>query len=178
MSSPESPSPSPEALRERWLAEVNAKIESLGQRGDLVRLPESHPDFEALRGKTILMIDDLKELLAGFLPTLVVATEGHGDIIRHDQQTVEELAVEIAARNPDILLLDNTLRVGVRGPSVAKQLRSQSWTGKIIGFSADPSTENDFADGGADGFVEKIGSPMTAVRQVRLIIRDLLGPKK
>ncbi|MDP2692420.1 MAG: hypothetical protein Q8O88_02130 [bacterium] len=143
---------------ERLKGLVNKKLKEMGSSSVYNKISQLLPETEAreaLRDKKILYVDDLLNLLEIFLPALIVASDGHADILQYTGQSIEELTKQILNINPDILLLDYHLSETLKGHSVSHYLREQNFNGNIIGFSSDTNTSYQFEEAGANGSIDK-----------------------
>ena len=117
----------------------------------------SKEKYAPLRGRSILMVDDTDGDIRNYMPELTVATNGNASFIHFNYKiSVDELLAAILAQNPEIILMDYNLGYSrnVKGTDVIKELISQGFAGKIIGFSSD-SLNNKFENAGAIGTVVK-----------------------
>lgn len=147
--------PNLETNKEAILGKINQKLAALGSKSEWLRSPEFFPEYEMLKGKTILMVDDIKEVIEGFVPDLMVATNGNASFIQHGQQTIEELVDEIMKANPNIVLLDYNLAQDIKGDVVARLLKEKGFAGESIGFSSENEHAGKFMKAGALGCIEK-----------------------
>jgi|GEM_PF-4402494 len=144
----------PEAQNQALLEKINACLEKLGSTSKWIKAPEFLPEYEALRDKKILLVDDVVNVIEGYIPDLVVATQGKADFILYNGETLEQLVQHILQTNSDIVLVDYNLSQSLKGDRVIKEMRNQ-FSGKLIGFSSNQWNNEKFKEAGADGSVEK-----------------------
>lgn len=164
-------SPSHEIQKEQLLAKINAVLAELGSTAKWKKSPEWRREYSPLQNKTIVMVDDLKEVLAGFAPYLIVASNEKSSFIQHTDQELDQLVEEILKRNPDILISDFHLSGGIKGEQLMQALKQNNFSGQMIGCSSDTRSEAFFLRAGAVGVIDKgDGSPETSVTQLANII--------
>lgn len=168
------PPATPEEYRAVLLEKINQILADLGSTGKWRKLPESFAEYEALRGKKIVMVDDVKMLLENFMPILMVATDGNASFVQYTGQAMDELIEQIARNNPDIVLMDYHLSEYFKGSGVVRALKEQKFSGQAIGFSSDARAAREFTAAGADGTVNKgAGLVEEAVKE----LADLIAKK-
>lgn len=113
------------------------------------------PRTETLQGQRILLVDDIPALACLYGVELMLATHGNAAFVIHESQTQSQLAAEILAHEPNILIMDGILSGSVRGWNVIREVLSIRPELICIGFSSDPQFEQTFLDAGAVGFVHK-----------------------
>jgi|CXWL01.1.fsa_nt_gi CheY-like chemotaxis protein len=153
------------------LGKINDVLTALGVATRWRRAPKYLPEYAPLKGKSVLMVDDVMGVLENFIPDLVIATDGRASFLHHEQQTAEALASEIMSANPDIVLLDYNLAQGIKGDTVANLLKEQGFAGQMVGFSSENQHESKFVTAGAQGCVEKINfDPAESIKKLAEIV--------
>ncbi|MDO8575655.1 MAG: hypothetical protein Q7R78_03080, partial [bacterium] len=99
----------PESNREVLVNKINSLFETLGSFMRWKKTPEFLAEYEPLKGKKIILLDDVQGVLEGFIPFLSVATDGNFSFIHYKGQSPEEISKEIIDMNPDIALIDSLL---------------------------------------------------------------------
>lgn len=145
----------PEVPKEELLEKINKALADLGSTAKWKRAPECLEGYEALRDKTVVMVDDVKAVLENYAPHLIVATEGKASFIEYKGQQLDELIRQIMGQNPNIVVMDYNLSDDLKGTSVIEALKAQNFSGEVVGFSSDSHTAKKFADAGAIGIVDK-----------------------
>ncbi|MEK7608325.1 MAG: hypothetical protein AAB495_01995 [Patescibacteria group bacterium] len=149
------------------LERINTALAGLGSTAKWKRAPKFEQEYNPLRGKTVIMVDDAQGVLEAFAPTLMVATEGKAVLILFNGQSAEELAAEIQAKKADIVLLDYHLSESIKGAAVGRKLLGGGFEGKLFGFSSDPDTVRAFRDAGVNDCISKeAGSPEKSVKDL------------
>lgn len=125
------------------LEKINAPLQELSKQvkwlgGKWIKLPESLPEYEKLKGKRILLVDDAATVIGGLLPQFMVATDGNFSFIQYKGEDLKLLIKEIIEKNPEILLLDYNLseaysEEGLKGTDVANAVRDAAFEGKMVG---------------------------------------------
>lgn len=138
---------------------VNNALEKLGSKMKYIKAPEYLPEYDALKGKKIIMIDDSFDVLENILPELVVASNGNAETIHYTNQKLEELVVELLDKHPDILILDYHLSDYLKGIEIAKELNKAGFEGKIVGGSSESERGKEFMKVGAVGNIDKTEYP-------------------
>lgn len=154
MTSPET-SNSQEPDKNLLLEKINKALLEMGSKAQYLKVPEDYPEYQALKGKKVLMLDDVKGLLEAFIPDLMVATNGNASYIFHKGETPEEVAKQIIEQNPDLALLDYSLSGGVTGTDIYELLKENGFAGKPIGFSSDKNSQGLFKKAGVEDCVDK-----------------------
>jgi len=155
MANPEQEIPIEFTLKPDLLDRINRALKELGSSAKYKKAPKYKPGFEHLRDKTVVIIDDVYGVLEGFIPEMMVASNGNADFIHFTNQSKEELVRQIMEKNPDIVFLDYNLSDELKGSAIAKQLKSEGFGGDVIGFSSDPGTSRDFQNAGARACLNK-----------------------
>ncbi|MDO8669651.1 MAG: hypothetical protein Q7K65_05145 [Candidatus Buchananbacteria bacterium] len=148
-------SPEKMELKPDLLEKINQALKELGSTLKYKRAPEFKKEYESLAGKTIVMVDDIVDVIEAIMPDLMVATDGHADFVKYDQQDINQLIEQIIAKNPDIVLLDYHLSNQLKGSAIAGSLKGQGFEGDIVGFSSDSGAKKDFEKAGITACVEK-----------------------
>ena len=143
-----------EAEQVAILDKINTALQKLGSTSKWIRPPDFFTEYESLRNKSIVMVDDVINVLENYAPDLLVATGGKAKFIHYNNETLDELVKKILAHNPDIVLLDYHLSRQLTGSQVAIALKKQ-FSGDVVGFSSDERTKTDFLEAGAKGCVDK-----------------------
>ncbi len=169
----------PESLPEDLKTKVNRAFEELGVGTRYKKVKETVPGCENLRGKRIVMVDDVKAVLETFVEDLVVASDGNASFILHKDQSLDELVGEIIQRNPDIVLVDGHLAHGIEGDAVIESLSRINAVLKSIIFSSDSHIGDRLTSGNIAGVVKKETSdPETSVKKVADIISSTFVGEK
>lgn len=162
---------SPEVTQATLLEKVNSALETLGSKDRWKRTPEFLEGYEPLKNKTLVMVDDVRDVLESFIPHLVVATDGKAYFIEYKGQELDELIHQIMEYNPNLVVIDYHLSDDVKGSSVVSTLREQNFTGDAVGFSSDPFTKKQFMEAGVKGVVEKEAwDPKTSIERLAELI--------
>lgn len=112
----------------------------------------SHPIFENRR---IVLVDDSREVFAVFAPRLLARTNGTAMFIHCRDGAPQEIAQQIMAAKPDLVLVDGQLGGTLRGWDVVFRLYELQSELPCVGFSSDPQFERHFVKNRAAGFVHK-----------------------
>lgn len=145
----------PEVQKMSLLEKINKALADLGSTKKWKKAPEFLKEYEPLRGKVLVMVDDIKNLLEHFAPDLIVATNGNASFIEYTGQDIDKLIKQIMQYNPDIVVMDYHLSDYLKGSSVIMSLNEQNFSGQAIGFSSDNDTSKDFIAAGVKGTVKK-----------------------
>jgi CheY-like chemotaxis protein len=149
------------------LEKINSIFDTLGiPKIEIFKVPKFLKEYEPLKGKCIVMVDDNKKELKSFAPYLVVATEGNASfILNEENQELDELVEQIRKYDQSIVLMDYNLSRGLKGTSVIEELRKKDFSGKIIGFSAMINEDliAKFLDAGALNVIEKRICPFSEI---------------
>jgi len=137
------------------LQKVNQILESLGSTSKYKRLSEKVEGCEALKGKKVMMIDDVLGLLEQIIPELMVATDGNAQAVLHRDQTLGGLVKAVLENNPDIILIDQDLNNNAKGSELLPLILHHRPESFCVGFSSDKDNARKFLAAGARGFVEK-----------------------
>ena len=144
-----------EMHKDELLKKANSTLEQLGLTARYRKLKESLEGCEMLKGKKIVMVDDIANLMLMFAGDLIVATDGNSSFILHTDQTEGDLVKQILDANPDIVLMDKNLANNLSGVDVTKDLLNNNSSINVIGFSSESSAGKEFLSAGAKGFVDK-----------------------
>ena len=156
------------------LETINNALAKLGSTSKWKRPPEFFEDYEPLKDKIVVMVDDVKTILENFAPHLIMATAGKASFIEFTGQQLDELIEQIMAFNPNIVVMDYHLSDHLKGTSVIKALRMKNFSGEAVGFSSDNHTAREFLDAGAIGFVDKSAhSPEDSVKKLAQVISKI-----
>lgn len=141
----------------------------------LDRLPAPIKNTEALKGKTMVMVDDGLDILGAFVPDLTVATDGNTSFIHYSEETGHGMgyAIEkILEANPDVVLMDYYLSERINGGFLAQYLRREGFGGTIIGFSSnDIEIAAEFQKAGVPETVKKDRySPSISIRHLAEVL--------
>ena len=109
MANPEQEIPIEFTLKPDLLDRINRALKELGSSAKYKKAPKYKPGFEHLRDKTVVIVDDVYGVLEGFIPEMMVASNGNADFIHFTNQSKEELVRQIMEKNPDIVFLDYNL---------------------------------------------------------------------
>jgi len=139
-------------------------------KGNLKTIPEFLPEYEKLKGKKILWIDDTANLIGKLAPHFVVATDNNFSFVLHKDQSKGGLLQEVLDKNPDIILLDYSLANGVKGDILAKILIAEDYTGKIIGFSGDGTITDHFKNAGVEAVHKDEDNPSKSLKDIANLI--------
>ncbi len=163
-----------DAHKREILGKINNVYFSLGDEQRDVNIPEYLDKYKNLKGKKVLMVDDIAGLICAFAPSLMVATDGNMSFIFTENQSSGELMTAIIKANPDVVLLDYNLARGVFfGSDIAELLKANGYTGKIIGFSTEKIANERFDKIGIKT-IEKDGvNPAESVKKVAEIYSSI-----
>ncbi len=155
------------------LAKINSALAGLGSGAKYTRLPENREEYESLRGRRVVMVDDTREVLEDFVGDLMLATGGNASFLLHTGQSVEEIVGVIKAENLDVVLLDYNLSGDTTGSMIAESLLEAGFSGLIIGFSSDSDTTQDFMRSGVRTCIEKEpGMPEISVMALGRMLKE------
>lgn len=143
------------------LESVNIALEKLGSKLKYIKAPEYFTEYDALKDKKIIMIDDVFGVLENMLPDLVVASQGKAEAIHYTDQTLESLIMELMDKKPDILILDYHLSDTLKGVEIADGLKKLGFEGKIVGGSSESERGKEFIRAGAVGNIDKTSWPLS-----------------
>lgn len=135
---------------------INSELQKLGSKGRWLSAPEFLPEYEVLKGKRILMVEDVIGLIENNLPEFIVATGGNASFLHHTEESTGGLVNKILATNPDIVLMDYNLANEIKGSNVTKILLNSDYRGKVVGFSSE-NRDREFKEAGAIGSITKGG---------------------
>lgn len=145
----------PEIQKEAILDKINKALKELGCTSEWKAAPEFLKEYEPLKDKKIVMIDDVLNILENLAPHLIVATEGNASCIKFENQDLNELVQKIMEDNPNIILMDYHLSDNVKGVDVINALKEKGFSGDIVGSSSDSRTTELFTNAGAMGNIDK-----------------------
>lgn len=155
------------------LSRVNETMQELGSSSKWLKLKKMPEGAEVLKGKRIVMVDDLRNILTSYVPNLIVATDDQAGFVLHEQQSMETLVEQILEKTPEIILMDRKLASGINGADVTRSILQKEPGIKIIGFSSEGDA-TDFMGAGAVGFVEKDTlEPAESIKQVAELLKSL-----
>lgn len=120
---------------------------------------------------TLLIIDDEQEI-CDILEDVFRQEKGFAVLKTDNGNDGVELA---KAHNPDVVLLDIKLQVGMDGVDVLRELRKQKSRAKIVvitGF-VEEKMEREIRQLGVDGYIEKPFTPP----QIVSVVKDVLQKK-
>lgn len=154
------------------LRKAQSTIEEVtGVKSDLEKLPKPVEGAEILKEKTIVLIDDDRDVFESFIPHLMVATEGKAIFIAHGGQSEEEIIREISESGANVVLLDFHLSMRIEGTNIAKALKDSGFSGAIIGFSSDKTADQAFKKAGALGAINKnTNAPEVSIRKLAQVL--------
>lgn len=144
-----------ETHKDALLKKANTTLEELGLNARYKKLKETIEGCEVLKGKKIVMVDDLVNLMQLFAGDLTVATDGNASFILHTDQTENNLSKQIIDAHPDIVLMDKNLGNNLSGVDITRNLLNNNSSITVIGFSSESSAGKEFLSAGARGFVDK-----------------------
>ncbi|MDO8569862.1 MAG: hypothetical protein Q7R89_03795 [bacterium] len=144
-----------EPNRNLLLEKINKTLLEMGSKAKYLKLPEDFEEYKSLKGKKILMLDDVRRLLEAFIPDLMVATDGNATYVLHEGKRPDETAKEIIEKKPDVALLDYDLSNGVTGIDIYNILKENGYSGQSIGFSSSKTYSNNFKKAGIENCVNK-----------------------
>ena len=155
----------PEEENEILLKKINKAILDQGNGARWKRVPEFLKEYEPLKGKVLVMVDDVRGILEQFAPDLMVATDGNASFVEYTGQPIDTLIEQIMQYNPDIVVMDYHLSEDIKGSDVITSLiKQKNFSGKIVGFSSDNEVSEEFMTAGAKGTVNKdTGSPEKSI---------------
>lgn len=122
---------------------------------------------QSLLNLKVLMADDIKHVIASFIPGLNATCAQQAEFLLHKNESKEIFAEKIISMSPSLLLLDGSLAAGIRGWDVLRIILKQAPQINCFGFSAEPKYEKYFTEAGAKAFVHKRTSDLAAT------IRDI-----
>lgn len=145
------------AVTSYLLEKVNQLLYKIGSDFKISELPKLRlAEIRPLKDKKIVMVDDDEEVFRVFIPLLTVATNGKADVVGHFGQSLNELIEQILELNPEVILLDRNLSMGIDGVAVAQKLIEKGFDGnKIIGFSSSRDADQAFKKAGIRGSITK-----------------------
>ena len=153
------------------LEKINKVISDFGPGGKRKIAPEFLEEYNPLKGKVLVMVDDIKEILKDLAPELMVATDCNAFFIEYAGQKMDKLIEQIMQYNPDIVLMDYHLSKNLKGSSVIEVLNRQNFSGQVVGFSSDDQASKEFIAVGAKGAIKKdINYPEKTVGQLASLI--------
>ncbi len=138
------------------LAKVNAAMRLAGSTATWMRAPDDLAEYEPLKGHKVAMVDDSKPVLENFAPILAVATDGNFTPIRHQGQSLQELAEAVRASGAEYVLVDYSLADDLKGDALVRLLNSGANPPRMIGFSSERTAMALFRQAGAVGAVDKM----------------------
>ena len=147
------------AQKQDQLNKINTALADFGSELEYLKPPEFQPEYESLRGKKVVMVDDVFGVIENILPEIVVATDGNARGIHYKGQSLQELAADILSKKPDVIILDYHLSDYLKGIEVAKELSKIGFTGKIVGCSSEGDRAKEFIKYGAVGNIDKTSYP-------------------
>lgn len=161
---------SQEAHDKILLDKINFYLKDLEDFFPYSRLSEYYPEYQFLKGKKVIMIDDQPMPIELNFPYLVQATDDNASFILYkDEQNFEDVIKKILNDNPDIVLIDYDLSRGnyisngrggliedQKGTTIIRESIKRGFKGKFIGFSGE-GRGTEFEDAGAIGSVKKLG---------------------
>lgn len=163
-----------EIAYQKRLKRVNEEIAKLSLTMRYKKIERAIENCEALKGKKVIMVDDLADIIAEFVPELMLATDDNASFLLHTDQTAGELASNILKANPDIVLMDRNLANKVNGADVVGIIMHHNPKIACIGFSSESDSEQEFISAGAKGFVEKdIFNTTENIQSVAKIVEGL-----
>jgi len=166
---------SPEIKKMALLEKINRAVAELGSTLEWIKLPEAVPGTEILKDKVIVMVDDMREVLANFVSDLMMATDGKAAFVQYVGQEMEELSRQVLANNPDIVLLDHNLSDRVKGAAAAAALKQAGFGGSIVSFSSEQLSSREYQNVSVLGSVEKNNAhPEKSIKQ----LADLINQKE
>ncbi len=132
---------------------VNRDLESVGSPAQINQKALENTltrigDHEELIGKRIVFVDDSQIALFSMVLFFTIATQGQAKYVHHSNQNREELTRNILDQNPDLVMMDYALAVGIKGTEIIERLKAAQPELKIIGFSS-MYHDDDFARAGA-----------------------------
>lgn len=136
------------------LETINTSIEKIGMDSNVSQIPVLPVETQVLKGKKIVYVDDVKNLLSFFTPYLVTATGEEIFLIEYKNEKLDELVKNILSFKPEIILLDYNLSRELKGGEVFSKLKEKEFEGIVIGFST-LEYKDSFLNSGVDSFVSK-----------------------
>jgi|CXWL01.1.fsa_nt_gi CheY-like chemotaxis protein len=112
-------------------------------------------EYEALKGRRIVMVDDEKIILESFVQSLLEATEGAASFVHYRGGLFDELIQAILGIDPEIVLMDYHLSGSLSGDMVIRELLATRSDIFCIGFSSREDIFPSFLRAGAIGNVLK-----------------------
>ncbi|EKE25356.1 MAG: N-methyl-transferase [uncultured bacterium] len=155
------------------LNKINEAMKELGSKSKWLKLKEAPDGTEILKGKRIVMVDDLRNILTSYVPDLIVSTNDHAGFVLHEQQSIEELAEQIIEKAPEVILMDRKLANGINGADVTRSILQKYPKTKVVGFSSEGDA-TDFLKAGAVGFVKKdTWEAAGSIKQIAELLKSL-----
>lgn len=152
------------------LEQINVQLGQLGQTLRYKRLPEVPAACAALHRHMLVMVDDIPDVLAAYVPHLIAATRGRAAFVLHREQDIGQLIDETLAHVPDTVLMDYFLAGGLRGDTVAQLLHERtSRDVTCIGFSSMASAARLFARVGSRAVTKSPSDPAASLAEVAKI---------
>lgn len=137
------------------LQSVNVTLAGLQSTLKYKRIFDAIPGCEVLRGKKIVMVDDMQSVLESFVAPLMVVTDGHALFMQYKGQLLEDLLQELLAAQPEIVLVDFHLSETVKGDALVRMIAERHPEITCIGFSSDKDAKHPFLKAGVQGVAPK-----------------------
>lgn len=159
--------------KEQLLKLVNKQLTALQSSTQYKYIEDSIDGCEALRGKKVLMVDDVQKVLESFVAPLMIATSGHASFLHHTRQSLDELVQAVLAANPEIVLMDYLLAEDIKGNHVVRAIVRENPTIMCIGFSSSEDAQAPFSDAGAHATALKSAfAPELCLQAVAQVIEE------
>lgn len=156
---------------------------------DKVEVPEFVEEFNSLKDKVVLMVDDDETLIERYIPLLLVATQGKAKFLYQNNGTLDEVLSKIEGIKADIVLMDESLGEvsepylysqdssdepelidSLFGTIVISKLRERGYEGKLICFSGDPMGEWEWKRCGGNGSIQKKMDGIVSIQELGKLI--------
>lgn len=144
-----------EQERAAMLVKINAVMTELGSSAHYLRAPEYLKEYGALKGKRLLMVDDIAGVIQNLIPELMVATDGNASALLYRGEDIDALVKEIIEKAPQIVLMDYHLSEALKGTKVVTSLLENGYAGVVVGSSSDEKRNSEFRSFGAVGCINK-----------------------
>jgi len=153
---------------------INERLRELGSDVVCDQLPRDLPEYSVLKGKKIVIVDDLLRVAERLLPELMVATGGTADaVIQGQDMTMGGILRQVMDIKPDYVLMDRNL-IRVRGADVVTYLSMRRPDIKCIGFSSENGFEKEFKEAGAIASVlKRPESPEECIKDLAKVLKKI-----
>lgn len=156
------------------LEAINQHLENLGSTTRWKKAPSDLPKYQSLHRKKVLLVDDQLAVIETFIPHLTVATENNFSfILCSKNDSLSELAQQIAKEKADLILLDYHISSTFKGDDLARLIK-KSHKGLLIGFSSDRDSKQHWIAAKVYARIEKnADEPIESIKSLAFIASDL-----